>query len=149
MSNYTCRSMRTRTKLRATLLIAAIGWGMIISVPLRADTIKDRNRCTYVMKQMKMTQAGRVKFAPVFMAYLKELKVAKSDYTGLKNQLKKSIKANSLTETQAKELLEAHWASDEKEVEVKRRYTDKFIRMVGTKATFNIFRFANDKESTK
>lgn len=149
MDKSVCRLFLSRTRIRAAVAVAALVWGMMATGPLKAETTKEQQRCAYVMKQMKMAREGRTKFAPVFMAYQKELKAAKAGYNGLKDRLRSSIKGNRLTDAQARQLLDAHWASDEKELEVKRRYTNTFIRMVGAKAAFNVFRFANDKEATK
>jgi Skp family chaperone for outer membrane proteins len=149
MDYSVCKRSFSGTRLRVAALTMVLALSCAATVPAKAQTAKEKKRCAYVMKQTRMTQATCTKFAPLFMAYQKELKAAKAGYDNLKDKLKSSIKANRLTDAQARQLLEAHWTSDEKEVAVRRRYTATFTRLIGAKATYNVFRFANDKEATK
>ncbi|MEG1580598.1 MAG: hypothetical protein RR386_04985 [Bacteroidaceae bacterium] len=114
-----------------------------------AQISKSEIRCAYVIKSLKLNNAQATQFRPVLMAYLKELKVAKSGYENLKDKLKMAIKGHRISEAQATQLLAARWDSDAKELAVKKKYTPIFRKQLSARLTFETFSFANDNKEKR
>ena len=62
----------------------------------------------------------------------------------IKDRYKASIKKGTLTDSQANQLLNAHWNSDALELAVKKKYTTIFTSCIGEKRTFLAFDYASD-----
>lgn len=101
-------------------------------------------RANYVVKELKLSKANAAKFKPTCLAYLKELKVAKSAYSTLKDKCKSAIKNGTLTNAQATLLIKNHIESDRKELVVKQKYYPLFCRVLSPKQAYYAFDYAND-----
>ena len=112
-----------------------------------AQTSKSEARCIYVIKNLGLNKAQAAKFQPVFLAYWKELKEAKSTYDNLKEKLKPAIKGHRISEAQATNLISARWDSDAKELAVKKKYTPIFRSVLSARLTYEAFSLANDSKS--
>ena len=130
------------TAYRTTLLLLLCFFTVY---SLRAQSDKDRWRCRHVVRGLKMSKALEEKFTPVFYAYLKELHEAKDIYDDVKDRYRNAIDKRQLTPTQAQELLDSHWKSDEQEVKVRKKYTLLFSQIVKKPYVYYIFQLANDK----
>lgn len=129
--------------------LSVLTLSLCLSVTAQASTKKDEKRLAYVVKGLKLDKNAQAKFNPLFTAYRKELREAKEVYDAPKRRMKSRIDAGTLSQNQAQSLLNAHWLADEKEVAVKKKYTPLFVKLLGAKKTYQMFRLANDKEATK
>lgn len=134
-------------KWLAVTLVAA--FTLCLTARAEGPSKKDAKRLAYVVKGLKLNKTEQTRLAPVFYAYLKQLHAAKDVYNAPKRQLKAKIDAGRLSQSEARNLLNAHWQADEKEVAVKKKYTPLFIEQLGPQRTYQLFRLANDKEATK
>lgn len=105
---------------------------------------KEQIRLDYVLKNLRLDKNTSVKFKPLFLNYLKEMKDAKDLYDHVKDKYKTAIKKSSLSDNQAELLLNAHWNSDAREIVVKKKYTTIFTSCIGAKRTFLVFDYASD-----
>lgn len=129
--------------------ISVMAFSLCLSLTTQASTKKDEKRLAYVVKGLKLDKSTQTKFSPLFRAYQKELREAKDVYNAPKRRLKSQITAGTLSQNQAQSLLNAHWLADEKEVAVKKKYTPLFVKLLGAKKAYQMFRLSNDKEATK
>src|SRR5574344_1540361 len=105
-----------------------------------AQSAKDRWRCQHVVKGLKLSKELSAKFSPVFYAYLKELHQAGDVYDNLKDKYKTQINKRQLSVEQAQQLLNAHWDSDEKQVQVRQKYTQLFGKILKMNYVFYTFK---------
>lgn len=129
----------------ATVMTLASAIMLLNTVTSFAQSAKDKTKCAYVVKNLKLSKEEQGKFTTTFYAYLKERKQVRAIYEDLKDELKESIKNNTITAAQAQKLLQNRWIADEKELQVRKKYSDIFVKTLGAKKAFNVFRFANDK----
>lgn len=101
-------------------------------------------KTNYVIRELKLNKTKAAQFKPLCIAYLKDMRTAKSTYSTLKDDLKKAIKSKSITEAQAEKLIAAHNTSDEKEVQVKKKHTPLFRKVLSAKETYYAFDYAGD-----
>lgn len=101
-------------------------------------------KTNYVIRELKLNKTKAAQFKPLCIAYLKDMRTAKSAYSALKDDLKKAIKSKSITEAQAEKLIAAHNASDEKEVQVKKKHAPLFRKVLSAKETYYAFDYAGD-----
>jgi len=104
-------------------------------------------RVAYVLKNMGISRDVQAKLRPLLVSYLADKKVANKPYDSLKDKLKPSIEAGTITEKQAQELLTRKWEAAEKELVVKRQYETKFKTVLSAKKTYLCFDLLNDKKS--
>lgn len=116
---------------------------------MTAQSDKDRERFAYVCTQMNLPKELKAKVQPVFYAYMKELHAAKDIYNDLKDKYMTPIRKQKLTVEQAKALNAARWRSDEKVLEVRRAYTQKFAAILTPQQVYYLFSFANDSKSKR
>lgn len=131
-------------KLLTVLMIATL-----LPMLAVAQSQKDKDRWAYVSTQMKLSKDVKAKVQPVFYNYLRELRAAKDIYDTPKNNLLTAIRKNKLTVAQANQLTNARWASDAKELEVRRAYTKKFSAMLTPQQVYYLFSYANDSKSKR
>jgi len=110
-----------------------------------AQSTKDRWRCQHVVKGLKMSKELSEKFSPLFYAYLKELRQAGDLYDNMKDKYKAEIDKRQLTVEQAQQLLDAHWDSDAKQVQVRQKYTQLFSKVIKLPYVYYTFKLSNDK----
>ncbi len=108
---------------------------------------KLEKRYEYTLKNLRLDKATEAKFAPVLRAYLTEKKEAGDIYDDVKKKYKAAEKAGTLTDAQATQLLNAKMESDEKELEVKKKYLPEFKKVLKPKKVYYAFDLANDKMS--
>lgn len=132
--------------MRKTLLIAVL---VLLPAMLSAQSDKDKERFAYVATQMKLSKDMKVRVQPVFYAYMKELHAAKDIYDALKEKNLNAIRKQTLTAAQANALTAARWRSDEKVLEVRRAYTQKFAALLSPQQIYYLFSFANDSKSKR
>lgn len=105
---------------------------------------KEQIKSSYVLKNLRLDKNTASKFKPLFLNYLKEMKEAKDIYDNIKDRCKASIKKGTLSDSQAEQLLNAHWNSDARELAVKKKYTTIFTSCIGARRTFLVFDYASD-----
>ncbi len=115
------------------------------STTCMAQTAKEKAKCAYVIKNIKLDKAKQDQFSTLFYAYLKEKKQVTSVFDDMKDNLKDNIDKGTITEAQAQQLLNNRWTADEKEVQVRKKYSPLFTKMLGAKQAYYVFKFANDK----
>lgn len=123
---------------------------LLICTTLSAPTMAQSNlelRHQYIMKNLKLNKELTGKFSPVCKSYLEELKVAKSEYSKLKDKYKDAEKNGTLTNGQAEQLLNAKFEADAKELVVRKKYYEEFKKVIPLKKVYYAFDLANDKKS--
>ncbi|MBQ9560057.1 MAG: hypothetical protein IJV08_08755 [Bacteroidaceae bacterium] len=108
---------------------------------------KSDMKVNYVLKNIGVKSDVREKLKPLLVSYLADKKVANKEYDDLKDKLKPSIDAGTITEKQAQQLLNLKWKADEKELAVKRQYEEKFKTVLSAKKTYQCFSLLNDSKS--
>jgi predicted neutral ceramidase superfamily lipid hydrolase len=101
-------------------------------------------KTNYVIRELKLNKTKAAQFKPLCIAYLKDMRTAKSAYSTLKDDLKKAIKAKTITEAQAEKLIAAHNTADEKEVQIKKKHAPLFRKVLSAKETYYAFDYAGD-----
>ena len=104
-------------------------------------------KVNYVLQNLGVKRDVQQKLKPLLVSYLADKKVANKAYEDLKDKLKPSIEAGTITEKQAQQLLTLKWQADEKELAVKRQYEGKFKTVLTAKKTYLCFDLLNDKKS--
>ena len=104
-------------------------------------------KVNYVLQNLGVKRDVQAKLKPLLVSYLADKKVANKEYDDLKDKLKPSIEAGTLTDKQAQQLLTLKWKADEKELAVKRQYEEKFKTVLSAKKTYTCFSLLNDKKS--
>lgn len=130
--------------MKKLMLIAAMA---LLPTLLTAQTDKDKERFAYVAAEMKLAKDVKARVQPVFYAYMKELHAAKDIYDALKEKNLTAIRKQTLTAAQANALNAARWRSDEKVLEVRRAYTQKFSTLLSPQQVYYLFSYANDSKS--
>lgn len=108
---------------------------------------KVEKRYTYTLTNLKLDKATEGRFAPVLKAYLKEKKEAGDIYDNVKDKYKAAIKAGTITDKQATELINAKLASEARELEVRKKYQEQFSAVLKPKKVYYAFDLANEKIS--
>ena len=136
--------MKTRKLIALALMCLALAMGNVGNAwaGKNADM-----RVAYVLKNLGINRDTQNKLRPLLVSYLADKKVANKPYDSLKDKLKPSIDAGTITEKQAQELLTKKWVAAEKELAVKRQYETKFKTVLSAKKTYLCFDLLNDKKS--
>jgi len=100
-----------------------------------------------VLKNTGLKRDVPAKLRPLLVSYLADKKKANKQYDDLKEKLKPSINAGTVTDKQAQQLLDLKWQADEKELAVKREYEKKFKTVLSVKKTYLVFSLLNDSKS--
>jgi len=133
-------------KNRIALIIAVICCLSICSNASFAGVKQDK-RVAYVLNQLKLDNESSRKLKPMLQAYLKDKKDASDAYEALKDKYKSEIKKGTLTDKHASSLLKEKWIAEQKELDVKKRYSAKFRTVLSPKKTYLCFSYLNDKWS--
>ncbi|MBP1531566.1 MAG: hypothetical protein ILA39_05510 [Bacteroidaceae bacterium] len=104
-------------------------------------------KVNYVLKNTGLKRDVQAKLRPLLVNYLADKKKANKQYDDLKDKLKPSINAGTVTDKQAQQLLDLKWQADEKELAVKREYEKKFKTVLSVKKTYLVFSLLNDSKS--
>lgn len=135
-------------KTKNLILSAIVGLILIMGNVSIAHAGKNADmRVTYVLKNLGVNRDTQNKLRPMLVSYLADKKTANKAYENMKDKLKPSIEAGTITEKQAQELLTRKWAAAEKELAVKRTYETKFKTVLSAKKTYLCFDLLNDKKS--
>lgn len=108
---------------------------------------KSDMKVNYVLQNLGVKRDVQARLKPLLVSYLADKKVANKEYDDLKDKLKPSIDAGTITEKQAQQLLDLKWKADEKELAVKRQYEEKFKTVLSVKKTYACFGLLNDSKS--
>lgn len=108
---------------------------------------KLEKRYSYTLKNLHLDKKTEAQFAPILKAYLTEKKVAGDIYDDVKKKYKAAEKAGTLTDAQATQLLNAKIQSEQKELDVRKKYLPEFQKVLKPKKVYYAFDFANDKMS--
>ena len=108
---------------------------------------KSDMRVKYVLENLGIKRDVQNQLKPLLISYLADKKAANKEYDTLKDKLKPSIEAGTITDKQAQKLLDLKWQATEKELAVKRDYETKFKTVLSAKKTYLCFDLLNDKKS--
>ena len=111
-----------------------------------AQSKADR-RVAYTLRNMHLNKQTEAQLEPLLRQYLKEKKTATKAYDDLKDKHKAAIKAGTLTDSQASQLLAAKFVADSAEAVVKRKYVPVFSRVLKPKQVYYVFDYIGDKMS--
>lgn len=136
--------MKTSRFLVIALMTISMTFGM--STMALAGKNADM-RVAYVLKNLGIKRDLQVKLKPILDSYMADKKAANKVYDNLKDKLKPSIEAGTITDKQAQALLDAKWVAAEKELAVKKEYEKKFKTVLSAKKTYLCFDLLNDKKS--
>ena len=136
--------MKTSRFLVIALMTISMTFGM--STMALAGKNADM-RVAYVLKNLGIKRDLQVKLKPILDSYMADKKAANKTYDNLKDKLKPSIEAGTITDKQAQALLDAKWVAAEKELAVKKEYEKKFKTVLSAKKTYLCFDLLNDKKS--
>ena len=125
---------------------------LVVSLALTATTsvyakTKLEKRYEYTLRKLKLDKATEAKFGPVLKAYLTERKAANDVYDDIKDKYKSAEKAGTITDAQAKQLMDAKLESEAKELAAKKKYYPEFAKILKMKKVWYAFEYANDKMS--
>ena len=130
--------------LTLTLLVAL--FTLSATTPCAAQS-KLEKRYDYTLRNLKLDKQTEEKFAPVLRAYLTEKKAAEKKYDDLKDKYKAAEKAGTITDAQAKQLMDAKLECAQKELDVKRKYYVEFQKVLKPKKVYYAFDLAGDEMS--
>ena len=108
---------------------------------------KVEKRYAYTLKNLHLDKKTEAQFGPVLKAYLTEKKAAGDIYDDVKKKYKAAEKAGTLTDAQATQLLNAKIQSEQKELDVRKKYLPEFQKILKPKKVYYAFDYANDKIS--
>lgn len=132
-------------RLITLLLVAAFALTAVTNSASAKSKLEKRYE--YTLKNLKLDKQTEAKFAPLLKAYLTERKAANDVYDDVKEKYKAAEKAGTLTDAQAKQLMDAKLASEAKELEAKKKYYPEFAKVLKMKKVWYAFDLANDKMS--
>lgn len=112
-----------------------------------AGPTKSERRIAYTIKNLKLNAQQQKALKPLLATYLDDMKEAKKQHKALEKKYENAIKTGTLTDAQAKALLQAKFESDQKETIVKKSYLPKFTATIPAKKVFLLYDFINDKMS--
>lgn len=112
-----------------------------------AGPSKSERRIAYTLKNLKLNQQQQKAIKPLLVSYLEDMKEAKKQHKALEKKYENAINTGTLTDAQAKALLQAKFDSDVKETAVKKNYLPKFTAAIPAKKVFLLYDFINDKMS--
>jgi Skp family chaperone for outer membrane proteins len=113
----------------------------------KKDKATDAQRVAYVLRNIGVKRDIQSKLKPLQESYLREFNAAEAPYEKLKDKLKPQIKMGNISEAQGQQLLNEKWATDERELAVKKSYEKKFKTVLPTKKVYECYRLLNDKSS--
>ena len=111
-----------------------------------AQSKADR-RVAYTLRNLKLDKKTQSQLEPLLRQYLKEKKAATKEYDDLKDKYKAAEKAGTLTDSQAKQLLDAKFKADAAELQVKIRWRAEFAKVVKARQVWYVFDYIGDKMS--
>jgi len=118
--------------------------------PFFADSFAQTNRearINYVLQNLGIKRDVQKKLRPLVAAYLEEKKKANYEYDSLKDKLRAKIDLETISNSQADQLLAAKWDSEAKELVLKRKYDKEFRTVLPSKKIYKCFDLLNDKKS--
>ena len=125
-------------------IITTLATAILLAMPIAINAqSKVEKRYAYTLKNLKLDKATETKFAPILKAYLKEKKEAGDIYDDVKDKYKSAVQAGTITDKQATLLLDAKV----KELEVRKKYTDEFKKVLKPKKVYYALDLANEKIS--
>lgn len=134
-------------KRTAIIIVTTVMLITYSSASYAAGPTKSERRIAYTIKNLKLSQQQQNKLKPLLVAYLDEMKEAKKQHKALEKKYESAIKNGTLTDAQAKALLQAKFDSDQKEIVIKKNYLSKFTSTIPTKKVFVLYDLINDKMS--
>ena len=122
---------------------------LLTAVPMQAKKVKATNtqRVQYVLDNLEVKKDVKARLKPMLESFLKEKDAASAGYDKMKDKLKPQIKLGSISNEQGQQLLDAKWAAEAKELQVKKQYEQKFKTLLPVKKVYECFRLLNDKSS--
>ena len=126
-------------RLITLLLVAVFTLNAATTVSAKSKLEK---RYEYTLKNLRLDKQTEAKFAPLLKAYLTERKAANDIYDDVKDKFKAAEKAGTITDNQAKQLMDAKLES-----EAKKKYYPEFAKVLKMKKVWYAFDLANDKMS--
>ena len=131
-------------RLITLLLVAAFTMTAATTVSAKSKLEK---RYEYTLKKLKLDKQTEAKFAPLLKAYLTERKAANDIYDDVKDKYKAAEKAGTITDNQAKQLMDAKLEAETKELAAKKKYYTEFAKVLKMKKVWYAFDLANEKMS--
>lgn len=132
-------------RLLTILLVVAVA---LMAAPTTAFAkTKLEKRYEYTLKNLKLDKQTEAKFAPILKAYLTERKAANDIYDDVKDKYKAAEKAGTITDAQAKQLMDAKLESETKELAARKKYYPEFAKVLKMKKVWYAFDLANVKMS--
>ena len=132
--------------MKQIMFIAAMFISLTIAMPSFALAGEKQDaRVAYVLRNLKLKKDVQEKFKPLFEAYLKELKVLKTPYKKLKDELQSAIDANKLTAEQCDQLFELKQKQEEKEPDLNRKHYEKFKTVLTAQQAYKAMKLSDDK----
>lgn len=132
---------------RTLTIIACLTLLIICSSAYAAGPTKSERRIAYTIKNLKLNAQQQKAIKPLLVSYLEDIKEAKKQHKALEKKHESAIKNGTLTDAQAKALLQAKFECDQKETAVKKNYLPKFSAAIPAKKVFLLYDFINDKMS--
>lgn len=130
--------------LSILMLVTAATFAMTIQAAAPSKTDK---RVNYTLNNLRLSAQQKQALKPLLYAYLADMKTAKKQEKDLEKRFESSIKNNTLTDAQAKQLLDARWPCDARELEVKKKYYPTFLGVIPAKKVLRLYALINDKMS--
>lgn len=132
---------------RTLTVIACLVMLLVCSTVYAAGPTKSERRIAYTIKNLKLNAQQQKAIKPLLVSYLSDMKEAKQQHKALEKKYENSINNGTLTDAQAKALLQAKFDSDVKETAVKKNYLPKFIAAIPAKKVYKLYDLINDKMS--
>ena len=120
---------------------------LLVGSPQAFAQSKLEKRYAYTLKNLHLDKKTEAQFAPILKAYLTEKKAAGDIYDDVKKKYKAAEKAGTLTDAQATQLLNAKIESEQKELNVRKKYIPEFQKVLKPKKVYYAFDLAGDKMS--
>ncbi|MBR4533195.1 MAG: hypothetical protein IKO85_01430 [Bacteroidaceae bacterium] len=129
------------------ILILVVAFTLLATPSSVLAKSKLEKRYEYTLRNLKLDKQTEAKFAPILKAYLTEKKACNDPYDDLKDKYKAAEKAGTITDGQAKQLLDAKFEAETKELAVKKKYYAEFAKILKMKKVWYAFDLSNDKMS--
>ena len=117
------------------LLTLSICMTMQLSAQDRQDEIKEKiesKKIAYLSDKLDLSPEEAQVFWPLYNEYNDELRVTRSH--------RKKEKRDELTDAEADVLLDHYLNSQQSEIDIKRKYVDKFKAVIGSTKTLRLWR---------
>lgn len=103
---------------------------------------KEAKMIGFLTEKLALTPEEAEKFWPVYKQMKEELKANRKAFK--EDKPDKDVKIDDMTDAEVKALLDNGFAMKEKDLEIKKKYNEEFIKIIGVKRTAKLYHLEHE-----